>query len=131
MSGTTPGASRSTDNRFVFGPATSSDQAPGPKGAVRLPVPGAYDLTQLGAIVGRLDTAHRAGAGAHHQGLGRGVTVVQVADAVEQVAVGDAGGREEDVVAGNQIVGVENPAQVVPGVLCGRALVVIPGPEAA
>jgi hypothetical protein len=33
------------------------------------------------------------------------VAVVEVADAVEQVAVGDAGGGEEDVIARDQVVG--------------------------
>ena len=39
-----------------------------------------------------------------------------VADAAQQLAVGDAGGDEERVVPGDQVVGVQHPVEVVPGV---------------
>ena len=68
-----------------------------PVARAQLAVAPAGDLAQLGPVVARLHGAHRPGARAHHQRLGRGVAVVQVADALQQVAVGDAGGGEEDV----------------------------------
>ena len=52
------------------------------------------------------------------------------ADAVEQVAVGDAGRGEEGVVAADQVVGLEHPGEVVARLLCGLALGVVGRPEA-
>ncbi len=74
--------------------------------------------------------AHGAGAGAHHQRLGGG-TVAAVANALEDVAVGDAGGGEEDVLAGAEVVGGEHAVEVVAGVDRRLALTVIARPEAA
>jgi len=48
---------------------------------------------------------------------------------LEEVAVGDAGRREEDVVARDEVVGVEHGADVVAGGDGGGALVVVARPE--
>src|SRR5207342_2228447 len=77
-----------------------------------------------------VDAADGAGAGAHDQRLGRGAGAA-VADALEDVAVGHAGGREEDVVARAEVVGGEHAVEVVAGVDGGLALAVVTGPEAA
>src|SRR3954454_14953168 len=96
-----------------------------------LAVASPHDLPQLRAVMGGLHSPHGAGAGAHHQRLGGRVAVVQIADAVEQVAVGDARRGEEDVVAADQVVGVEHPLEVVARVLCGLSLVLVARPEPA
>src|SRR6202012_3054767 len=83
-------------------PSGADLQAPG--SAVK--VLGARDLAELRAVVRRLDTAHGAGAGAHHQRFGRRAFAA-VADALEDVAVGHAGGGEEDVLAGAEVVAGE------------------------
>ena len=63
------------------------------------------------------DLADRAAARAHHQRVGRAAAGA-VAHAAHQVAVGDAGGDEEAVVAGDQVVGGEHEVgvEVVAGV---------------
>ena len=53
------------------------------------------------------------------------------ADAVEQVTVGDAGRGKEDIVPGDQVVGGQNPVEVVAGVDCRLAFLVVAGPELA
>ena len=62
-----------------------------------------------------VDLAGGAGLGAHRQGLGEGAAAVE-ADAAQQLAVGDAGGGEEHVVAPDQVVDVQDLLQVVAGV---------------
>ena len=57
----------------------------------------------------------------------RGVVV----HALEQLAVGDAGGGEEAVVARHEVVGAQHLVEVVAGVEGGVALVVVAGPEPA
>ena len=57
-------------------------------------------------------------------------TVAPVANALEQLAVGDAGGREVHVVAADEIVDGEHLVEVVPEVERGAALVVVAGPRA-
>ena len=59
------------------------------------------------------------------------MAVAEVADALEQVAVGDAGGGEEDVAAADQVVDVEDPVEVVAGVLRRLALLLVARPEPA
>ena len=54
-----------------------------------------------------------------------------VADARHQLAVGDAGGGEEHVVRGDQVVGGEHPVEVVPGVERLAPLGVVLGRELA
>ena len=78
--------------------------------------------------MGRLDAADGAGAGAHHQRFG-GRAFAAVADALEDVAVGDAGGGEEDVLAGAEVVGCEDLVEVVAGVDRGAPLLVVARPE--
>src|SRR4029077_9645156 len=90
----------------------------------------ADDLAELAPVVGRLHAAHGAGAGAHHQRFG-GCAFAAVANALEDVAVGDAGGGEEDVLARAEVVGCEDLPEVVALVDRGAALVVVAGPEAA
>src|ERR1700755_2947851 len=53
-------------------------------------------LVELGQPVVGLDHAHGAGLRPHHDRLRR-APAARVADTLEQVAVGDAGGGEEDV----------------------------------
>src|ERR1044072_5080369 len=77
-----------------------------------------------------LDPAHRARARAHHQRFGAGAGAA-VANALQDVAVGDAAGGEEDVVAGAEVVGCEDPVEVVAGVDRGAALLVVARPEPA
>ncbi|KAG1647663.1 hypothetical protein GQR58_030425 [Nymphon striatum] len=62
--------------------------------------------------------------------LGRGALGVEV-HASEQIAIGDAGGSEEAVVAGHQIIGVELAIEVVAGVESGLAFRVVARPQAA
>ena len=50
----------------------------------------------------RVDEPDEAALVAHHQRVGAGAAAEE-ADAAEQVAVGDAAGAEEDVVAGGQL----------------------------
>src|SRR6187397_3428244 len=58
---------------------------------------------QLGAVVAGLDAAHGARARAHHQRFGAGAGAA-VAHALQDVAVGDTAGGEEDVLAGAEVV---------------------------
>ena len=68
-----------------------------------------------------VDAAHRAAARAHDEALRRDAAGVE-ADAVEQRAVGDAGGGEEAVVAANEVVGGEHGAEVETGAsIAGRS----------
>ena len=78
------------------------------------------------------DPADRAAARAHHQRVG-GRAAGAVADAAHQLAVGDAGGHEEAVVAGDEVVGGEHEVgvEVVAGVEGALALVVVLRPEPA
>src|SRR4030095_14781841 len=52
-------------------------------------------------------------------------------DALEQLAVGDAGGGEEAVVAADQVVGGEHPLEVVVEVESRLPLLVVAGPQPA
>src|SRR5262245_55106077 len=58
----------------------------------------ADDRAQLRAVVAGLDAAYGARTRAHHQRFGAGAGAA-VADALQDVAVGDAAGGEEDVLA--------------------------------
>src|SRR5581483_1215208 len=76
------------------------------------------------------DTADGARLGAHDEGFGGGAAGV-VVDALEELAVRDAGGGEEGVVGGAEIVGGEDLLEVVALVDGGLALLVVPGPQPA
>src|SRR4051794_20414103 len=78
----------------------------------------------------RLDAPHRAGAGAHDERVGQRA-VLRVADAAEQGAAGDARGRDEDVVAGDEVVRVQHARRVEAGVEQPLPLLVVARPEAA
>ena len=55
--------------------------------------------------------------------------VALVADTLKNVAVSDAGGREEDIVAGDEVVAVEHFREVVSGGLRRGALLVVARPQ--
>src|SRR5438477_7096617 len=59
-----------------------------------------------------VDAADGAGLGAHDERFGGGAAAV-VVDALEQFAVGDAGGGEEGVVAGHEDLGGQHLLEVV------------------
>src|SRR5262249_1797923 len=107
-------------------------EPPAGVGGALLPVAlvAADDLAQLRAIMGRQYPPHGAGAGAHYQRFG-GRPFAAVADPLEDVAVGDAGGGEEDVLARAEVVGCEHAVEVVAGVERGAPLLVVPGPQPA
>src|SRR5690606_12421257 len=70
------------------------------------------EAVDLVHAVDGLDQAHGARLRAHHQRLRVDVLGV-VAHALQEVTVGDAGGREEAVVAGDEVVGGEHLVEVV------------------
>ena len=80
--------------------------------------------------MGSVELADGPGLRAHDQRLGVGA-VAPEADTTQQFAVGDAGGGEEDVLAGDEVVEREDLVEVVAGVEGPLALVVVAGPEAA
>ena len=86
------------------------------------------ELGQLGQGMARVDLAEGARLRAHDEGLG-GRAVVVVADALEQLAVGDAGRGEEAVVPRDEVVGREHLVEVVAGVERRGALVLVAGPQ--
>src|SRR5438874_817516 len=59
------------------------------------------------------------------------LAAVLVADAVEQVAVCDAGRGEEDVVAGNEPVDLQDLVEVVAGLERAPALILVARPQPA
>ena len=77
-----------------------------------------------------VDLAQRARLRAHDERLGGGPEVV-VADALEQLAVGDPGGGEEAVVPAHQVVGGEHRVEVVAGLDGRRRSLVVAGPQAS
>src|SRR4051794_16039411 len=77
-----------------------------------------------------LDVANGAGARPHDQRVRR-CRAAAVADTLEQLAVGDPGRDEEDVVAADQLVGGEYAVEVVAGVDRPLALRVVLGPQPA
>src|SRR3954447_21318993 len=77
-----------------------------------------------------VDVPDGAGLGAHDEGVRRRPTRL-VTNAVEQLTVGDTGGDEEDVVAADQVVGREHPAEVMAGVARPGALLVVLRPQLA
>src|SRR6185436_12167765 len=77
-----------------------------------------------------MDAADRARAGPHDERFSRGARAA-VADALQDVAVGDAGGREEDVLPRAEIIGSEDPVEVVASIDRGGALLVVARPETA
>src|ERR687898_2836602 len=91
----------------------------------------ARQLAQLRAVVARLDAPDGAGSGAHDERLGARSATALVADALEDVAVRDARGGEEDVLPADEVVVREHAAQVVAGRLGARALLVVARPEPA
>jgi hypothetical protein len=66
------------------------------------------------AVVG-LDDSNGARLRAHHDRLCVG-TAAAVAHTAQQVTIGDTGGGEEHVLPWHQVLGRENPVEVVPGV---------------
>src|SRR3954452_13226245 len=90
----------------------------------------ADELAQRLAVVASADAAHGPGAGAGHERLGGRAARPLVAHALEQVAVGDAGAREELVLAAAEAVLVEPLLEVVALVDRGLALVLVARPEA-
>src|SRR4029450_8066083 len=78
-----------------------------PRALRALPVVDGGVAAELGELVAGVDLAGGAGLGAHRQGLGEGAAAVE-ADPAQQLAVGDAGGGEEHVVAPDQVVDVEH-----------------------
>ena len=78
----------------------------------------------------RRDRPHRPRARAGDQRLG-GRLPAAVPNALQEVAVGDAGGGEEHVLAGDEPVDVEDFIEVVAGVDRGLALGVVARPEPA
>ena len=66
----------------------------------------------------RLDRPDRAAAGTHHQGVG-GAAASAVAHPGHQVTVGDAGGHEEAVVAGDELVNGDDCFFVATGITDG------------
>src|SRR5579884_2556742 len=59
----------------------------------------------------RLDAPHRLGARAHHDRIG-GRAVAEEVDALHQLTVGHAAGREEHVVGPDQVVAGEHALEV-------------------
>src|SRR5687768_16004186 len=78
--------------------------------------------------VASVDEADVAGIRAYLERLRRRAATV-VVDAFEDLAVGDAGQREEAVVALHEIVGHADPLEVVAAVDRRLALVVVAGPQ--
>src|SRR4051794_19339148 len=102
----------------------SSCRTPGPMRSAELD---GTELPQLLQPVTGVDAAHGARLRPHHQRLCGGTAAV-VADAPQELAVGDAGGREEAVVAGHEVVGGEHLVEVVAALDGGGALAVVAGP---
>src|ERR687886_686737 len=93
---------------------TAAGSARGVTSTSLLEVDGAVG-PQLAEPVVALDDADRAALGAHHERVSAGAAGA-VADAAQELAVGDPGGDEEDVVAPDEVVRAEHPVEVVPGV---------------
>src|SRR6202035_894209 len=74
-------------------------------------------FVELGQPVKALDHPQRARLRTHHDRLG-GAAARLVAHALEQVAVGDAGRAEEDVLPRHQVAGGQHLIEVVTGVEC-------------
>src|SRR5262249_42257010 len=87
-------------------------------------------LAQLRPTVLRVDHADGSGLRTHHQAL-RARAVAPIANAAKEFAVGDAGSREEHVVAGHEVVEVQHLVDVVAKVLGSLAFVVIARPKAS
>src|SRR5690606_26888003 len=83
-------------------------------------------LAQLVEAVAGVDQSHRPRLRPHDERLGGGPVVV-VVDALQQLTVGDAGGREEAVVAGDEVVLGEDLLEVVALFQGGVALLVVAG----
>ena len=86
------------------------------------------DLAELVHLMTGVDLADRARLRAHDERVG-GRRPCVVVDAFEQVTVGDTGGREEAVLAPDQVFEGEDRFEVVAGVEGGPALVVVAGPQ--
>jgi hypothetical protein len=96
----------------------------------------ALDAGQVGValelleVVDRLDAADGARARAHHQRLGRRA-VREVMHALDQLTVGDAGQREEDVVAADEVVDAQHAIEPQPESLGLGAFLVVARPQLA
>ena len=112
----------------------SLSAAPQPLRGRRLLIFGAVglceDFAQAGEAVLSLDGTDGTGGGTHDQRLG-GHGVLAVANAAQQLAVGDTGCGEEAVIAGDQVVGGQHTVQIVAGFQCLFALCVIGRCQAA
>src|SRR4051812_29020899 len=87
----------------------------------RLVVGDGGEAAELVELVAGVDGADGAGLGAHDERLRGGAPAV-VVHALQQLAVGDAGGGEEAVLAGDEVVLGQDPVEVVAGVEGGLAL---------
>src|SRR5829696_5673709 len=85
-------------------------------------------LHQLLPLVGGVDGPDGARLRAHHHRLGARA-VAPVAHPLEEVAVADASGAEEHVVARHEVVAGEHAVEVVAGIECCLTLVVVAGVE--
>src|SRR5690606_19826010 len=85
-------------------------------------------LLQLLESVLGLDEPDGARPRAHHERLGGGPALL-VADALQQLPIGDAGCGEEAVVASHQTIGVQDLVEVVTGVDGRLALGVVTRPQ--
>src|SRR5436190_20987966 len=86
---------------------------------------------QLGAVVTRRHAPDGARPRAHRERLGRRAPIALVAHALEHIAVGDAGGGEEHVLAADQVVAAQDPREVVALRLGGGPLLVVARPQPA
>src|SRR5919198_66730 len=98
------------------------------RGLDRLAILAAGEARQLLEVVVSLDPTDRARAGAHDDRIGDRA-VLREADAVEEGAVRHARGRDEDVVAADEVVGRQHALGVVARVDELRPLLVVSRPE--
>src|SRR5579872_3102151 len=82
------------------------------------------ELLEFVVSVEGLDGAHSARTAPYDDGLGGGAEVVE-SHAAKEVTVGDGRGREEAVVPGHQVVGVQDAGEVVAQGFGGPAFLVV------
>ena len=89
----------------------------------------AADSAKLGAVVRCADASDRSGTGAGDQRFCRGTAGARVAHTLQHVAVRDAGGGEEDVLTGDEVIAIEHMLEVIAGLERGCALALIARPQ--